>query len=66
MAGIDSSESVRLVYYPKSKSFWSEIFSSIQAKWSQLDQYRFVYLINYINQIQNKPLVLMPFIIDIK
>ncbi|MBN1407337.1 MAG: signal peptide peptidase SppA [Calditrichaceae bacterium] len=66
MAGIDSSESVRLVYYPKSKSFWGEVFSSIHAKWSQLNQYRIEYLISYINQIQNKPLALMPFMIDIK
>ena len=66
MAGIDSSESVRLVYYPKSKSFWGEIFSNISVKWAQLDRYRVEYLINYFNQIQNKPLALMPFLIDIK
>jgi protease-4 len=66
MAGIDSSESVRLVYYPKSKSFWGEIFSNISVKWAQLDRYRVEYLINYFSQIQNKPLALMPFLIDIK
>ena len=66
MAGIDSSESVRLVYYPKSKSFWGELFSSINATRHGLNQYRIEYLINYLNQIQNKPLALMPFLIDIK
>ena len=66
MAGIDSSESVRLVYYPKSKSFWGELLGSVQAKLNLLDQYNINYLIGYIDQIQNKPMALMPFKIDIK
>ena len=38
MAGIDSSESVRLVYYPKRKSFLGELFSSIHAQWNGLQR----------------------------
>ena len=66
MAGIDSAESVRLVYYPKSKSFLSELFSSINANWNGFEQFKIEYLINYLEQIQNKPLAIMPFLVDIK
>lgn len=66
MAGIDSAESVRLVYYPKRKSFLSELFNTISTKWRGLEQYKIEYLIKYLEQIQNKPLALMPFLIDIK
>ena len=66
MAGIDSSESVRLVYYPKRKSFLGELFSSIHAQWNGLQQYRLGYLVDYFNRIQNKPLALIPFLINIK
>jgi protease-4 len=66
MAGIDSSESVRLVYYPKSKSFLGELFSSINAKWTGLEKFQIEYIINYLNSIQNMPLALMPFLMDIK
>jgi protease-4 len=66
MAGIDSSESVRLVYYPKRKSFLGELFSSIHAEWTGNDILKLKFLLKYIGQIQNKPLALMPFRINIK
>jgi len=61
MAGIDSSESVRLVYYPREKSWLGEIssvFSSITDQKNPLAA-----LEEFLGQIQNRPLALLPFMI---
>ncbi len=58
MAHIDSSESVRLVYYPREKSLLNELMSSatILIRSDVMDTLR-----QYIMQIQNRPLALLPF-----
>ncbi len=61
MAHIDSSESVRLVYYPREKSLLNELMNSA----SILVQNNIVkQLRQYIMQIQNRPLALLPFTIS--
>lgn len=61
MAGIDSSESVRLVYFPREKSWLSEI-SSIFSLYAN-HQNPLQTMEEYFSKIQNKPLALLPFII---
>ncbi len=60
MAGIDSSESVRLVYYPRKKSLMREILSAVQI-FSRVSSGSFRSLSSFLKQIQNRPLALMPF-----
>ena len=59
MTGIDSLESVRLVYYPREKSLFSEIFSTFSKMTSPsnpLSQLETILL-----NMQNKPLAMLPF-----
>jgi protease-4 len=66
-AGIDSSESVRLVYYPRKKSFFKRFLSSVQVKLGlfqlsipqTLEKFE-----KTLMRIQNKPMALMPFRIE--
>jgi len=63
MANIDSSESVRLVYYPREKSLMRELLSTVKTVvgigplWSQR-------LISFLAQVQNRPLALIPYRIE--
>lgn len=69
LAGIDSSESVRLVYYPREKSFLSEILSSIEAGINSIlniGHSQIKFFIQNIEQLQNKPMALLPFRIEWK
>lgn len=61
MAGIDSSESVRLVYYPREKSLFNEISSAFSLLANQKNPLEATE--DYFSQIQNKPLTLLPFTI---
>jgi protease IV len=63
MAGIDSSESVRLSYYPKEKDFFSELYSVISINSSRIKLFEETEY-KFITKFQNKPLTLMPFIIE--
>ena len=63
MAGIDETESVRLSYYPKEKDFFTELYSVISLNSDKLKliketEYKF------ITKFQNKPLALLPFILE--
>jgi len=61
MAQIDSSESVRLIYYPKEKSMLDELFNTfsiLSFNTNPLDK-----LQDALQQIQNKPLALLPYVI---
>ena len=61
MAKIDSSESLRLVYYPREKSLLNELMSNA----SILTQHNLMENIgHYLMQIQNRPLALLPFSIS--
>ncbi|MCB0284514.1 MAG: signal peptide peptidase SppA [Calditrichaeota bacterium] len=65
MAHIADDESVRLSYYPREKDFFSELYSFVSLRahtfnlLSELD-------LGVIEQFQNHPLALMPFIIEWK
>ncbi len=61
MAEIDSTESVRLVYYPREKSLLNEL-SSILSIYSY-QKNPLIALEEYLGQIQNRPLALLPFMI---
>ncbi len=61
MAKIDSSESVRLIYYPKEKSMLDELFNTfsiLSFNTNPLDKLQGV-----LQRIQNKPMALLPFVI---
>jgi protease IV len=63
MAGIDESESVRLSYYPKEKDFFTELYSIISLysygpSWFKESEHIF------ITKFQNRPLALVPFILE--
>ena len=61
MAHIDSTESVRLIYYPKEKSMLDELFSTfsiLSFNANPLDK-----LQGILQHIQNKPMALLPFVI---
>ncbi|WP_456407983.1 signal peptide peptidase SppA [Caldithrix abyssi] len=68
-AGIPEAESVRLVYYPKQKSFLNEILSNIETLAGLKEQNLLKGLQNaerIFTQWQNKPLALLPFRIEFK
>ncbi len=60
MAHIDSSQSVRLVYYPRRRSMFREVLSNLQVLTSASGN-AFARFSHFIEQIQNKPLALLPF-----
>lgn len=63
MSGIPENESVRLVYYPKEKSLFYQLFDIVSVQnGSYIEQID--YLLEHIGQIQNKPLAIMPFIVE--
>ncbi len=67
LAGIDAAESVRLVYFPRRKSFFQEILSNVKTMASvsgNIDQLYVDKIIRYLNSIQNKPMARLPYIID--
>lgn len=67
MAGIDSAESVRLIYYPKRKSLFNQLFAMVSTPyqtWSDQKNMALHRLLNYLKDIQNRPLALMPFILE--
>jgi protease-4 len=59
-ADIPIDESARLVYYPKERSVLEEFFSMVQAstEWNLLSRRK---QSTFINQIQNKPITMLPF-----
>ncbi len=68
-AGIPADESVRLIYYPKQKSLFQEIFSNIQMLVSFHKQGLMASLEQsekILSEWQNKPLALWPFQIRFK
>ncbi|NOX89335.1 MAG: signal peptide peptidase SppA [Calditrichaeota bacterium] len=69
MAGIPESESVRLIYYPRKKSFMNELLGSIGAFVFQSDRSVLLTLKrleSVLQEWQNKPLALMPFRLQFK
>jgi protease-4 len=69
MANIDSSESVRLVYYPRSKSLFNQILSNVSMRLKlvkDLSSGNTEQLIQYLETIQNRPLAMMPFYITFR
>jgi len=66
MAGIDSSQSVRLVYYPRRRSMLNEIFNAIQVKTSTMQWFLTQKIAPFIQRMQNRPLSLMPFYLEFK
>ncbi len=66
MAGIDSSESVRLVYYPRRRSWLNEIFNAIEVRMSSVQMIFVQKLTPFIRRMQNRPLALMPFHVEFK
>lgn len=60
LAGIEDETTIRLIYYPKSRSFFNQLFSRIYifSKFviNPIDQ-----LEEYLQEIQMRPLLLMPF-----
>jgi len=62
MANIEEETSVRLIYYPKRQSFFNQLFNrfTILSKFLTNPVYQ---LENYIQEIQTRPLLLMPFTI---
>jgi protease-4 len=69
MAGIDPDESVRLIYYPKEKSLLSQILNEFSAKitfLNKLNEYQAIQMVNFIEELQNRPLALLPFRISWK
>ncbi len=69
MAGIDPDESVRLIYYPKEKSLLSQILNEFSAKitfLNRLNEYQAIQMVNLIEELQNRPLALLPFRISWK
>jgi len=63
LAGIDSSASVRLVYYPKQRNYWQDLIKhGISLTRSATGQGLLAQtgLESSLNQIQNKPMALMP------
>ena len=69
MAGIDPDESVRLLYYPKEKSLLSQLLSKFPAKMNflnKLDEYKKIQMNIVMEQLQNRPLALLPYKISWK
>ncbi len=63
MSGIPEDESVRLVYYPKEKSLFYQLFDVISVKnRSYIGQIE--YLLEHLGKIQNQPLAIMPFLVE--
>ena len=62
MANIEDETSVRLIYYPKKRSFFNQLFNrfTILSKFISNPMYQ---LENYIQELQSRPLLLMPFTI---
>ena len=65
MSGIDPDRDVRLVCYPKKRSFITKILKYISVDEQNLI-YQFKKIESNINMFQSKPLTLMPFILEIK
>jgi protease-4 len=66
MAKIDPGKDVKLVYYPKKRSFLSQILKYITYEKYNMDIQLIAKVESYFNQFQTKPLALMPFFIEIK
>jgi protease-4 len=62
MANIEDETSVRLIYYPKSRSFFNQLFNRFTI-YSKFFTNPVVQLEEFLHEIQNKPLFLMPFTI---
>jgi protease-4 len=62
MANIEDETSVRLIYYPKSRSFFNQLFSRFII-YSKLITNPVGQLEEFLQDIQIKPLLLMPFTI---
>jgi hypothetical protein len=62
-AGIDEMADVRLIYFPRSRSFLGQFFRriSMYSRWvmSPFDQFE-----STLDYLQMQPLALMPFIIN--
>jgi len=59
-AGIDEEHSVRLMYYPKERSLFDEIFNYIKIT-TTVGSAFFTDELQNVKNIQNKPLALLPF-----
>ncbi len=62
MAHIDSSESVRLIYYPKEKSMLDELFNTFSIL--SFNKNPLGKLRGILQKVQNKPMALMPFVLQ--
>ena len=65
LAEIDSTADVRLIYYPKKKSFLGQLVRTVSHLKSPFIN-PVARLESYLSEIQGKPLALMPFILSIK
>ena len=64
LAHIPEEESVRLVYYPHKKSLLTDFLSAIETRFGIMRELKINHiekLAEYLRQIQNKPLALMPY-----
>jgi hypothetical protein len=60
LAGIDENQTVRLIYYPKSRSVFNQYFSLISML-SEVTLNPISQIETYLQEIQMQPLMLMPF-----
>jgi protease-4 len=63
LAGIADDESVRLIYYPKSRSVWNRYFRLFSFL-SEVTLNPIDHVEKYLSEIQLRPLMLMPFSIQ--
>jgi len=63
LAGIDKETNIRLMYYPRSRSFLGRYLSSISFL-NRIYNHPLAELENYIRELNRKPLLLMPFHIE--
>jgi protease-4 len=60
LAGIDENQTVRLIYYPKSRSVFNQYFSLISVL-TKIVQNPITQIESYLQELQMQPLMLMPF-----
>ena len=65
MANIDKSKDVKLVCYPRKRSFITKLLKYITIDESNL-HYQIDKIESFIIEFQSKPLALMPFLLEIK
>jgi hypothetical protein len=60
LAGIDENQTIRLIYYPKSRSVFNQYFNLISML-SEVAQNPINRIEVYLQEFQMQPLMLMPF-----